>query len=70
MISDFSSTKPRTVLCISGDDAEAKRPLHDLIEQIGFCAVDLGSLAVGGRLQQLGSPLAGIRLIFVERLNL
>jgi 8-hydroxy-5-deazaflavin:NADPH oxidoreductase len=32
--------------------------------------VDLGSLAVGGRLQQLGGPLAGIRLNFVERFSL
>lgn len=69
-ISDFSSSKPRTVLFISGDDAEAKRPLHDLIEQVGFACVDLGSLAIGGRLQQLGGPLAGIRLNYIERFAL
>src|SRR6267154_1912920 len=33
-ISDFSPSKPRTALCISGDDENAKKPLHDLIEQI------------------------------------
>jgi 8-hydroxy-5-deazaflavin:NADPH oxidoreductase len=66
-ISDFSSTKPRTVLFISGNDAEAKKPLNDLIEQVGFSCVDLGSLAIGGRLQQLGGPLAGIKLTFAER---
>jgi len=66
-IDDFSPSKPRTVLFISGDDHEAKRPLNDLLEQVGFCSVDLGSLAVGGRLQQLGGPLAGIRLTFTER---
>jgi 8-hydroxy-5-deazaflavin:NADPH oxidoreductase len=66
-ISDFSPCKPRTVLFISGDDAQAKRPLHDLIEQAGFACVDLGFLATGGRLQQLGGPLAGIRLHYVER---
>jgi hypothetical protein len=65
-ISDFSSSKPRTVLFISGDDADAKKPVHNLIEEIGFEAVDLGSLTVGGRLQQLGGPLAGIRLTFLE----
>ena len=69
-ISDFSSSKPRTVLFISGDDADAKKPVHNLIEEIGFESVDLGSLAVGGRLQQLGGPLAGIRLTFLERFSL
>jgi len=66
-ISDFSSSKPRTVLFISGDDADAKKTVHNLIEEIGCEPVDLGSLAVGGRLQQLGGPLAGIRLTFSER---
>jgi 8-hydroxy-5-deazaflavin:NADPH oxidoreductase len=66
-ISDFSPSKSRTVLFISGDDPEAKKPVHNLIEEIGFEPVDLGSLAVGGRLQQLGGPLAGIRLTFTER---
>jgi predicted dinucleotide-binding enzyme len=69
-ISDFSSTKPRTVLFISGDDATAKKPVSDLIEQVGLEPVDLGSLATGGRLQQLGGPLAGIRLSFLERFAL
>ena len=66
-ISDFSSSKPRTVLLISGDDDEAKKPLNDLIEQVGFSCVDLGSLAIGGRLQQLGGPLAGIKLALTEK---
>jgi len=52
------------------DDGEAKKPLYDLIEEFGFTCVDLGSLAVGGRLQQLGGPLAGIRLNFIERFSL
>src|ERR1700722_15576743 len=65
-ISNFSPSKPRTVLFISGDD-EAKKPLNDLIEQVGFSCVDLGSLSIGGRLQQLGGPPAGIKLTFTER---
>lgn len=69
-ISDFTPSKPRTVLFTSGDDSEAKKPINDLIDQIGFEPVDLGSLAIGGRLQQLGGPLAGIRLNFVEKLSL
>ena len=69
-ISDFSASKSRTVLFISGDDEKAKRPLNELIEQVGLSCVDLGSLAIGGRLQQLGGPLAGIRLTFTERFAL
>jgi predicted dinucleotide-binding enzyme len=69
-ISDFSSPKPRTVLFVSGDDDDAKKSVSDLVEQVGLCAVDLGSLAVGGRLQQLGGPLAGVRLTFTERFAL
>jgi len=68
--SDFSSSKPRTVLFLSGDDNDAKKQVGDLVEQIGLTPVDLGSLAVGGRLQQLGGPLAGIRLTFTERFAL
>ena len=69
-ISDFSPLKPRTVLFLSGDDGDAKKSVAELIEQAGLNAVDLGSLAVGGRLQQLGGPLAGIRLTFMERFAL
>jgi predicted dinucleotide-binding enzyme len=69
-ISDFSSAKPRTVLFLSGDHDDAKKRVADLVEQVGLTAVDLGSLAVGGRLQQLGGPLAGIRLTLSERFAL
>ncbi len=69
-ISDFSSSKPRTVLFLSGDHSDAKKQVADLVERVGLTAVDLGSLAVGGRLQQLGGPLAGIRLTFSERFTL
>ncbi len=65
--SDFSPSKRKTALFVSGDDAYAKKVVSDLIEQIGFCSLDLGSLAVGGRLQQLGGPLAGVNLTFSER---
>jgi len=69
-ISDFSVSKPRTVLFVSGDDAGAKKSVSDLVDQMGFEPVDLGSLEIGGRLQQLGGSLAGVRLIFNERLVL
>ena len=34
----------------SGDDADAKAKIRELIEKTGFAAIDLGSLEVGGRL--------------------
>jgi predicted dinucleotide-binding enzyme len=41
---------------ISGDDAEAKRVVAQLMDEIGFDAVDAGSLAEGGRKHQVGAP--------------
>jgi 8-hydroxy-5-deazaflavin:NADPH oxidoreductase len=52
------------VIFISGDDIEAKRAVGGVIEKIGFAAIDLGTLAVGGKLQQFpGGPLAAINLL-------
>lgn len=48
----------------SGDDADAKAKVADLIAKLDFAGVDLGSLEVGGRLTQIpGGPLAMINLI-------
>ena len=69
-ISDFSPAKPPTVVFLSGDHPPAKTSVAQLIEQVGLSAVDLGSLAIGGRLQQLGGPLAGLRLTLSERFAL
>jgi 8-hydroxy-5-deazaflavin:NADPH oxidoreductase len=68
-IQDFSSNKPRTVMFTSGDDHEAKRKVIELIDGLGFAAIDLGSLAVGGAMHQVGSPLSGLELHFVRRLR-
>jgi predicted dinucleotide-binding enzyme len=46
----------RVGIPISGDDEEAKRAVAQLIDQIGFDAVDAGTLAAGGRKHQPGSP--------------
>jgi len=46
----------RHAIFVAGDDAEAKRIVMRLIEDIGFGAVDTGSLAQG-RLQQPNAPL-------------
>jgi 8-hydroxy-5-deazaflavin:NADPH oxidoreductase len=42
---------------ISGDDAEAKRVVAGLIDEIGFDAVDAGTLADGGRKHQPGAAV-------------
>ncbi len=47
----------RQAIFVAGDDAAAKRVVINLIDDIGFGAVDTGSLAAGGRLQQPGTPL-------------
>ena len=49
---------------ISGDDEEAKRIVAELIDEVGFDAIDAGTLAAGGRKHQPGSPAytMGVRL--------
>ena len=66
-IQDFSLQKPKTVIFTSGDDREAKTLVIDLINTTGFVALDLGSLAQGGAMQQVGAPLSGVELHFVRR---
>lgn len=52
------------VLFMSGDDAAAKKDVSGVLVKAGFAVVDLGSLAVGSRLQQFpGGPLPGLNLI-------
>ena len=47
----------RRAIFIAGDDEEATRTAARLIEEIGFAAVDTGSLGEGGRRQQVGAPV-------------
>jgi predicted dinucleotide-binding enzyme len=68
-IQDFSSRKPKTIIFTSGDDNEAKKIVISLIDSIGFVAIDLGSLAQGGAMHQVGAPLSGLDLHFVRRLR-
>jgi hypothetical protein len=68
-IQDYSSHKPKTVIFTSGDDSEAKKFVIDLIDSTGLVGIDLGSLAKGGAMQQLGAPLSGLELHFVRRLQ-
>jgi predicted dinucleotide-binding enzyme len=53
----------RRVLFVSGDDVESKQTVQDLITELGYAAIDLGSLDEGGRMQQPGGPLAGQDLL-------
>ena len=57
----------RRVIFLSGDDAEAKSEVTTLFEDAGFAAIDLGGLAAGGAMQQVGGPLAGVNLIRLEQ---
>jgi len=61
---DPASEGGRRVLFYSGDDAAAKAEIGALIDRIGFAGIDLGSLAVGGRLVQFpGGPLPALNLV-------
>jgi len=52
------------VLFVSGDDADAKAQVRGILEKAGFATIDLGGLAVGGKLQQFpGGPLPTLNLI-------
>ena len=56
----------RRVLFYSGNDSAAKAEVATLIERIGFVGIDLGSLAVGGKLTQFpGGPLPNQNLVKV-----
>jgi 8-hydroxy-5-deazaflavin:NADPH oxidoreductase len=68
-IQNFSPNKPHTVIFTSGDDTEAKQLAIELINSIGFVAIDLGSLATGGAMHEVGAPLSGLDLHFVRRLR-
>jgi len=64
LASDPGQDGGRRVVFLSGDDAEAKATVLALIERLGFAGIDLGSLAVGGALQQFpGGPLPALNLV-------
>lgn len=64
LAADPRSGGGRRVLFYSGNDGAAKAEVAALIERIGFVGIDLGSLAVGGKLAQFpGGPLPNQDLI-------
>jgi predicted dinucleotide-binding enzyme len=56
----------KRVVFVSGDEAEAKHTVKNLIGAMGFAPVDLGGLVEGGRLQQAGKPLAALNLLLTN----
>jgi predicted dinucleotide-binding enzyme len=68
-IEDYSVDRPRTVLFASGDDAEAKHLVMDMLNEAGVAAVNLGSLAVGGAMHEVGAPLSGLELHLIRRMR-
>jgi 8-hydroxy-5-deazaflavin:NADPH oxidoreductase len=61
--SDPHQAGGQRVIFLCGDDPEAKSEVVTLFEDAGFFVVDLGGLREGGRMQQVGAPLAGHNLI-------
>nr|WP_315400699.1 NADPH-dependent F420 reductase [uncultured Duganella sp.] len=62
--SDPQAEGGRRVLFYSGDDADARHTVGQLIERLGFAGVDLGTLDGGGRLAQFpGGPLPVLNLV-------
>jgi predicted dinucleotide-binding enzyme len=49
----------RRVLFVSGDDPSARLAIVDLVDRLGFAAVDLGGIAEGGGVQQFGGGVSG-----------
>ncbi|MDB5764725.1 MAG: hypothetical protein JWQ21_3720 [Herminiimonas sp.] len=64
LASDPSQAGGKRVVFLSGDDTAAKATVGHLIDRLGFAGIDLGSLTVGGKLQQFpGGPLPAVNLI-------
>jgi 8-hydroxy-5-deazaflavin:NADPH oxidoreductase len=53
------------VIFISGDNGEAKRAVAGLFGDAGFFIIDLGGLATGSSVQEIGGPLPSHNLIHI-----
>jgi 8-hydroxy-5-deazaflavin:NADPH oxidoreductase len=61
--SDPHEAGGQRVIFVSGDDDDAKSEVTRIFEAAGFFVIDLGGLRLGGEMQQVGGPLAGVNLI-------
>lgn len=63
LASDSHQACGQRVIFLSGDHVEAKADVAAVFEDAGFYIIDLGGLREGGKVQQVGGPLAGHNLI-------
>jgi len=64
LASDPRQSGGHRVMFMSGTDTGAKATVAQLIEQLGFAAIDLGGFEAGRQVQQFpGGPLAAINLV-------
>lgn len=63
LLVDPAAEGGKRVLFYSGDQASSKEKVADLITQLGFHAIDLGSLQQGQLAQFPGGPLPGLNLV-------
>lgn len=54
-----------TVIVLSGDNAEAKAKVVDIVKTMGFAPIDVGSLKEGGKLQDGGRAFSNVHLLKV-----
>jgi predicted dinucleotide-binding enzyme len=54
--------KGRLAIFLAGDDADAKAVVAGVIDEIGFDAIDTGSLAGGGRKQEPGTAIYNVAI--------
>jgi 8-hydroxy-5-deazaflavin:NADPH oxidoreductase len=58
-----SSAGGHRVVFLSGNEDSAKQDVAQLATSFGFAPIDLGTMSVGGRLQQFGGALVGHNFI-------
>jgi predicted dinucleotide-binding enzyme len=64
LASDPNQADGHRVLFMSGNDAEAKSQVDELLSKAGFAAIDVGTLASGGALHEVpGGLLTNLNLI-------
>lgn len=51
------------VIFYSGDNSSVKAQFKDFLAKMGFAGIDLGSLAIGGELQQFGGPFTAQNMV-------